>query len=524
MREKIVYLPPTDWDREIFDATIPADHYLRRVQACVDFERFRPLLLACYHPALGRPPIEPLVLLKLEFLQFRYGLSDRGAIEQAGLNIASRFFLGLSLKSPLPDPSLLSHFRTRLGPEIHQQIFHDLIAQARQRGLVKDRLRLKDATHILANIALPSTLGLVAQTRDRLLEAARPLAPDRVAQEEAEAARVRSSTADLRDEERLLHRVTHLRAIVAWVDELLADGGTPPAAEGPHRARLRAASDLAHEVLRDRDDPEAPDKVVSVVDPDARNGWHHRWFAGYLLDVSEDPESEFITAIDVLPPSADEAANATALIEQEERAHGNDVKALSIDAVGFRGDLLEEWTDPRGLDLEVIVPPKEAPPSSVFPPEAFTLDAAGDELTCPAGETTRTRQRNTDDTGWKYRSAPGQCAGCPLRRECLREPETTKSRHVIKNEHEAAYRAAREKAKTPRYREMRQQHPRIERKLGEMVRWHDARHARYRGRARVLIQASLTGLVVNVKRFVKLVGGSEVAGLGAVRAAGTSGC
>lgn len=523
MLGKINLVPPTEFDREIFDATIHDDHYLRRVKSLVDFERFRPLLTSCYSITLGRPAIEPLVLLKLEFLQFQYDLSDRAVIEQARVNLAYRFFLDLGLRSDLPDPSLLSHFRKRVGVEVHQQIFQDLVAQARELGLVKDRLRLKDATHILANIALPSTIRLVAQTRTELLEAARALAPDRVALEEAEAARVRTSTADLPDPERLLHRVNHLRRIVAWVEGLLKDVEPPASAADLHGLRLRQALDLAHKVLHDRDHPKAPDKLISVEDPEARNGWHHQWFAGYLLDVAMDADSELITALDVLPPSGDEAANATALIEQEETAQGNDVAAMSIDSVGFRGDLLQEWTDPQGLNLEVIVPPKEPAASPAFTPEAFTLNAAGDELSCPAGQTTSRRSRNTNDTGWKYRFAPKQCAGCPLREKCLEKPKTTKSRHVIKNDYDATYRAAKEKAKTERYKEVRRQHPRIERKLGEMARWHDARHARYRGRAKVLIQMLVTGLVVNVKRFVKLVDGLDMAGVGAVRAVAANG-
>ena len=138
--------------------------------------------------------------------------------------MAFRFFLDLSLRSPLPHPSLLAHFRQRLGPETHQQIFQALIAQARQQGLVKDRVRLKDATHVLAKIAVPSTLTLVAQARDQLLEAALPYAPEWVAQEQAEVIRLRSATAGLPDPERLAHRVEHLRSLVAWAEELLPPG------------------------------------------------------------------------------------------------------------------------------------------------------------------------------------------------------------------------------------------------------------------------------------------------------------
>lgn len=515
IEESLVF---TELDHEVFDALVPADHYLRRVKRAIDFAAFRPAITAAYNPDKGRPSIEPTLLLKLEFLQFHYGLSDREVIARSQVDVAFRFFLDLGLRGPLPDPSLLTYFRARLGPEAHQRVFQNLIGQARSLGLVKDRLRLKDATHVLADIAVPSTLALVAQVRDHLLEAAAPFDPERVAAERHELERLRTATADLTDAQRLAHRVEHLRAVVAWTDERLRLGGPPAPAMEPLWRRLAAASELAHKILRDRDDPEAPDRTISAEDPEARTGWHHGWFDGYLLDIAMDADSEFITAIDVLPANADEAADAGKLIEQEERAHGNDIEALSIDGAGFRGDLLEQWTDPAKLGLEVIVPPREPAATGGFPPEAFALDAAGEELTCPAGKTTRTRERNTNDTGWKYRFAARDCDGCPLRRSCLTDPEKVRRRSVIKNDHEAAYRAAREKAQTARYQEVRRQHPRIERKLGELVRWHAARRARYRGKAKVLIQGLLTGWVVNIKRLVKLVESAGAAAAGTVRA------
>src|SRR5271157_5975011 len=93
--------PATEHDYEIFDAIVPADHYLRRVKLNIDFHRFRDLFTSCYNPTLGRPAIEPLLMLKLEFLQFQYNLSDREVIKQVQVNMAYRFFLDLSLKSEL---------------------------------------------------------------------------------------------------------------------------------------------------------------------------------------------------------------------------------------------------------------------------------------------------------------------------------------------------------------------------------------------------------------------------------------
>jgi IS5 family transposase len=87
----------------------------------------------------------------------------------------------------------------------------------------------------------------------------------------------------------------------------------------------------------------------------------------------------------------------------------------------------------------------------------------------------------------------------------LTNPQSHKGRTVTKNDYEAEYAAATAKARTPTYAKVRRQHSAIERKLAELVRRHDARRARYRGRLRVLYQSLVTCLVVNMKRIVRLV-------------------
>ena len=118
-------------------------------------------------------------------------------------------------------------------------------------------------------------------------------------------------------------------------------------------------------------------------------------------------------------------------------------------------------------------------------------------------KTTTQHERNRHDTGVKFRFSKKQCGGCALRAQCLTKPES-KSRSVIKNDYEADYKAAQAKAHTPEYAKVRKEHPAIERKLSELVNRHDLRHARYRGLPKVLWQALLTGLVVNLKRMVRL--------------------
>jgi hypothetical protein len=339
-----------------------------------------------------------------------------------------------------------------------------------------------------------------------LLAAVRPFAAESVAEEEAHAASIHTSTADLSGEERLLQRVRHLGTIVSWV-QILVDTGKPAGAADSAWQNLTEALELAHKVLADREPKakdQAEDRLVSLQDPEARWGNHHGAYVGYLLDIAEDADSGLVTAVNVLPANGNEVQDASTLIQQEEQAHGNDVQGLSIDAIGWRGEQLREWTDPQGLNLEVFVPPRvETEPTGCFTVDQFTLAPDQQTMTCPAGKTSQQRVRNRHATGWVYRFARKACAACPLLGQCLRELPRTKGRQVSTNDYAAEYAAARAKAHTPAYQEVRRQHWRVERKLSEFVRWHRGRRARYRGRGRVLIQALWTGLVVNIKCLVR---------------------
>lgn len=497
------YTEPTEVDKLVFEKLVPPDHLLRKVKSIIDFERLRDKLRNCYSPDMGRTAEDPVRMIKLEFLEFQYGLSDREVISQTQVNVAFRFFLDLSLDSKLPVPSLLSQFRARLGEERHKVLFEETVRQAREHGLVKDRLRLKDATHIIANIAIPSTIGLVAQSRDRLLEGARPYRPEQVAYEQAEVERIRLSTSDLKDAERLLHRVEHLRRIVCWADELSQELGPVPEDADRERKRFEEALELARRVLSDRNDPDGPDHVRSAVDPEARRGKHGSYYDGYLLDISMDAQSEIITTLEVLPANGREAEDAYNLIEAEQQAHGNEVKELSTDAIGWNGRVLRKLWD--GLGLEVFVPPQARPSDGpCFSPEAFILDATGQELSCPGGQKSRKRYRNPTNTGWRFYFSRHQCESCSLLDQCMEALPKSSGRTVIKNDYRAEYAAAWTRSESERYCEVRSEHPKVERKLGEMVRHHGGRRSRYWGRWRVKVQSLLTGMVVNIKRMVKL--------------------
>ena len=89
------------------DAAVPPDHLVRQLASCVDFSFIRPLVRPLYSHT-GQPSVDPVVLFKLALLGYLYNIrSERQMCEEAGLNLAWRWFLGYELTEPIPDHSVL---------------------------------------------------------------------------------------------------------------------------------------------------------------------------------------------------------------------------------------------------------------------------------------------------------------------------------------------------------------------------------------------------------------------------------
>jgi transposase len=493
----------SEFDQQVFRAVVPKDHFLRTVQQVVPWDDFHDLLAPYYSPDMGRPAESPVLMLKLVYLGYHHNLSDREVIARGQTDLAFREFLQLPLRWKLPDASSMCIFRGRVGSDGFREIFRRLVAVAREYGVVKDRLRIKDATHVIGNMAVPSALALVAQTRDKLLLAAEPLAPLLVEGERVKLQMLRETTKEQKPAERLVTRIVQLREMLVWVDDV---------AEPDHAEKNRAwqtflaQRELAHKILDDQENPNAGDRTLSTTDPDARCGKHGQWYDGYLVDISMDADSEIITEINVLPANGNEAADAVALIRQEEAAHGNDIEAMSIDGAGFNGPVLRELEDPEDLNVDTYVPPAKERETNLFTPEDFEEDAEQDVVTCPAGQTSQYHHRDKNKNSTAYRFDADTCRACPLMSRCLKKrPEKASGRTVRKADYQAEYQRVREKAATPEYEAIRREHPKVERKLGEMMNRHGGRHARHRGRWKVLMQELMVGMATNVKRLVRLV-------------------
>ena len=81
----------------IYDRIIPQDHLLRKIDQTVDFSFVYELVRDRYTPDFGRPAEDPEFMLRLCLLQYIYGDSDRQVIENARVNLAYKYFLGLAV-------------------------------------------------------------------------------------------------------------------------------------------------------------------------------------------------------------------------------------------------------------------------------------------------------------------------------------------------------------------------------------------------------------------------------------------
>lgn len=133
---------------------VPKDHILRDIDKYIDFSFIRDITKDLYCLDNGRPGIDPTILFKMLFIGYLFGIrSERQLVKDIEVNVAYRWFLGLSLTEKVPSASTISQNRRRRfnGTDVVQQIFDNIVMQAIQHNMVKGKILYSDSTHIKAN-------------------------------------------------------------------------------------------------------------------------------------------------------------------------------------------------------------------------------------------------------------------------------------------------------------------------------------------------------------------------------------
>jgi len=135
------------------DQLVPQDHFVRKLEAAIDFSFIYPLVENLYS-AKGRPSIDPVVLFKMTFIQYVFGIrSMRQTIKEIETNMAYRWFLGFGFHTEVPHFSTFgkNYVRRFQDTDIFEQIFYRILKEIMHQGLLHADHLFIDSTHVKAS-------------------------------------------------------------------------------------------------------------------------------------------------------------------------------------------------------------------------------------------------------------------------------------------------------------------------------------------------------------------------------------
>jgi IS5 family transposase len=465
------------FDHYVYEHHLPLDHELLRIHEEVDFSFVEEETRDLYEEGMGRPSWPPEVLTRMLFLEYYSNLSDVQVSEQCVYNMLYRWFVGLKLGEATPDDTTLVVFRKRLGQERVERFFNKINEQARSRGILVGRHKILDASHVIANVAIPSTVGLLRQAREKVLREIEKRYPV--------CAKTLEETYGKGD--RQGRRVTE--------EELVREVELTQAFFSEAKGKYTEETDQAIEQMEGMLYGE--EKIASLVDPDARWGYkdEDHPFCGYKVHVGCD-ESEIVTSVDLLLGNENEGAekNVRSLLEKEREQgmeHGAVVADALYDSAENRKAIHEEKTT-KGEPVKAYIPSRQREKNL----DRFRYEMKRDRVICPAKQVSI--GKSPHEQGHLYYFSVESCWNCPYREDC---PPLNEGRVRVFVSEDYQLKLLDE---NPERKEALKKRPLIERRFGGAKKWHGLGRARYWGKAKVAIQALMTFLVMNVKRMIRL--------------------
>ena len=135
------------------DDMVPQNHMLRLIDKAINWNFIYDLVEEKYCPDNGRPSMDPVMLIKIPFIQYLYGIkSMRQTIKEIEVNVAYRWFLGLDMLDPVPHFSTFGKNYTRRfkDTDLFEQIFSKILEDCMKYKLVNTEQIFVDATHVKA--------------------------------------------------------------------------------------------------------------------------------------------------------------------------------------------------------------------------------------------------------------------------------------------------------------------------------------------------------------------------------------
>jgi transposase len=162
------------------DELVAEDDRYRRLDRLVDWSFVREVAAPYYAQDVGRPSIDPIVLVKLMVAGALEGIgSTRELLRQASVRLDLRRFLGYGLAERLPVHQTLSHAHTRrfVDAALFERLFLRSLELCKQHGLVEGTHISIDGFHAEADAALASLRASLALAAAPEAEAAGEAGP-----------------------------------------------------------------------------------------------------------------------------------------------------------------------------------------------------------------------------------------------------------------------------------------------------------------------------------------------------------
>lgn len=425
---------------------VPKDHLLRKIDHYIDFSFIHDKVRHLYCENNGRPAIDPTQLFKMLFIGYLFGIrSERQLVREIQVNVAYRWFLGLSLTDKVIDASTFSQNRRRRfeQSDIEQIIFDEIVEQAIGHNLIGGQALYTDSTHLKAN-----------------------------------ANKRRHS----------VHEVE--LTPMDYLEELNESVDADRHAHG--KAPLKPKADTK----------ETKPAKISDTDPDAgymvRDHKPEGFF--YLDHRTVDGKHSIITDTYVTPGNINDARPYLARLDRQCERFKLNPLVVGLDA-GYNTAPLCHGLVERKI-AGVVGYKRPHSPKGMLKKRQFEYEREQDCYRCPQGQSLH--YSTTNRNGYReYKSNPMFCKECPLLDQCTKSRNQQKVvvRHVWEDDREQINRNRLTDWGKKVYERRRET---VERSFADAKELHAHRYARYRGRRRVMGQCLLAAACQNMKKIARL--------------------
>ncbi len=528
--------PILDWlSREIYAELLKrADaHFLPTLQRTLNFT---PLEAACvpfhHQTGPGTPPTHPVsCLVRALLIGALFNWSLRQLEFQIRFNLLIKWFVGYPLFAAGPDHATLERFEQWVIVHQHRLLFDEVLHQI-DRDFPDERAQpqIGDTFALRANAAKESLITLLRHMARLLLVTLQEAAPESYQRVQAayesialfgppDEVNAYWLTADEKHQ-----RLTRTVQAVQHCTQAARAELTAHVIAEPHRSQLLTQLRQLDKIITDdlrltideqgiltqvselSKDDKGTFRLGSATDPDATYRIHGEKKSDFGYNINLAVNDHFVREIQAATGAQPDADGVPLLITEQITHHALQPAKFIYDAATGTGKARAVFHAQVGAGTQLVAPIPVAGHGkhpTTFSPDRFTLSEDGTTLTCPNRQTSTTAYRHGGDEGWTFRFF--DCAECPLRAQC-REPNMKPD--APRQVYISDYRPFVEAAKTYNHSNAGKAdlkiRSRVERFIAQLVRYHDARHARRRGLTNADYQAKKSGAVFNLRQWLRL--------------------